>query len=327
MESQRGLITFRQLAEKGVSNLDVRRLLKAEMLVRVRHGVYVDAGVWQASDIYTQQPVLRVRAAALTLRADPYVFSHDSSAIVLGMGAPRPTSSLVHVTRPKVHGDATRAGVKHHLAPYAEGDVVEVDGLRLLGPARTALDMVREHGRAAGLAACDAALRTGIAPTDLAEVLTRMPCWPRSRIMRWCIDMADGGAETYLESQGRDLVLEMGIGRPQTQFGLTDGQRSVYCDFRVGRHIFELDGELKYEANNPSGLAPRVVILKEKQRQDFITGFKLGASRITAHDCGAGRTQALRRLTREFSDTCQRFGTSIEDLAPYVIRQTRDRAG
>jgi hypothetical protein len=327
MESQHGLITSRQLAAQGVTHQDVRRLLNAEVLVRVRHGVYADAEVWQGLNPYREQPLMRVRAAALTLKATSFVFSHDSAAIMLGMGAPRPEASLVHVTRPKVHGDAVRGGVKHHLAPYSEDDVVEVGGLRLLGPARTALDMAREHGRVAGLAACDAALRDGTSRRDLDEVRSRMRCWPRSRIMRWCAEMADGGAETYLESQGRDLVLELGIGRPETQFGLTDGHRSVYCDFRVGRHIFEVDGELKYGQDNPSGQAPKVVVLKEKQRQDFITGFKLGASRITAYDCGRGRGAALRRLNREFSDTCDRFGTSIDDLAPYVIQRPRPQAG
>lgn len=266
MQSQHGLVTAGQLAEAGVTHLDVRRLLKARLLVRLRRGVYADAQMWQSMDPYLEQPTLRIRAAALTLRATPFVFSHDSAAIVLGMGAPHPATSLVHLTRPNVHGDAVRAGVKHHLAPYREEDVVTVEGLRVLGAARTALDMTREHGRVAGLAACDGAMREGATRGELAEELARMWCWPRSRLMRWCIDMADGGAETYLESQGRDLVLELGIGRPETQFGLSDGNRSVYCDFRVGRHIFEVDGELKYDENNPSGEDPKVVVLKEKRR-------------------------------------------------------------
>lgn len=327
MQSQHGLITFAQLAEKGVTPLDLRRLLKAGVLTRLRRGVYADAELWHAMNIYTEQPVLRVRAASLTLQSDPYVFSHDSSAIALEMGAPRPQTSLVHITRPNVHGDEVRAGVKHHLAPYLEDDVIEIDGLRVLGHARTALDMAREHGRVAGLAACDAALRHGCSRADLEGVLSRMWCWPRSRTMRYCIEMADEGAESYLESQGRDLVLELGIGRPETQFGLSDGQRRVICDLRVGRHIFELDGELKYDEDNPSGEAPRVVLLKEKLRQDFITGFKLGTSRINAYDCGAGRDQAVRRLAREFNDTCERFGTSIDDLAPFIIERSRAAAG
>lgn len=326
MASQHGLIVSRQMHASGVTSTDLRRLLKAGALVPVRHGVYVDAELWHASDPYTQQPILRIRAAHLTLRSEQYVFSHDSAALLLGMGAPRPTASLVHVTRHKVHGDAVRAGVKHHRAPYTETEVVEVDGLLCLRGPRTALDMAREHGRVAGLAAADAALRLGSDRGDLAGVLAGMRSWPHSRVMRWCVDMADGGAESYLESQGRDLVLELGIGRPETQFGLTDGHRTVYCDLRVGRHVFEIDGVLKYKEGR-SGEPAQEVLMREKRRQDFITGFKLGMSRITADDCGPGRRSATRRLLREFADTERRFGQAITDLAPYVVQRHHPNAG
>jgi hypothetical protein len=53
MSSQHGLITSGQLDTVGVTHLDVRRLLRAEALIRVRHGVYADAEAWHSSDIYT----------------------------------------------------------------------------------------------------------------------------------------------------------------------------------------------------------------------------------------------------------------------------------
>lgn len=316
---QHGLVTSRQLAESGHGAADVRRLVRAGRLVAVRRGVYADAEVWQAADPWRARPLLRVRAAGLVLRCDDYVYSHDSAALVLQMGVPRPTDCLVHITRHKVHGDAERAGIKHHRAPYRPQDVVEVDGLRVLEPARTALDMTREHGRAAGLAACDAALRRGVSRADLVQVLERMPCWPHSRTMRWCVERADRGAETYLESLVRDLVIELSIGVPQTQFGLSDGHRTAWCDIRVARHFFEGDGWLKYDDDNPAGQPGREVLAAEKARQDFVTGFKTGVSRVTDADCGAGRAAARVRLMREFTDTCRRFGTDIADLAPYVV--------
>lgn len=323
LRRQHGLVTYRQLQDAGLASRDVRRLLAAGHLVRVRHGVYAEATAWDALDPFREQPLLRVRAVATCLTSAHVVFSHDSAAIALGMGAPSPSTALVHVTRRKVHGDAQRAGVKHHLAPYLPGEVVKVEGLPVLAPARTALDMAREHGRIGGLAACDAALRLGATRTDLGATLGRMHCWPGSTTMRWCVEMADAGAESYLESQGRDLVLELGIGRPETQFGLGDGSRTVWCDLRVDRHVFEVDGHLKYDADNLTGQSPRLVLRQEKQRQDFITGFKLGASRITAHDCGPGRRAALDRLAREYADTCRRFGTATDDLTPYVVTRRR----
>ena len=323
MDSQHGLITARQLTAAGLTANDVRSLLRAGSILRVRHGVFVDRDAWEGMDPFRQRPLLHIRAATMTLTSTSYAFSHDSSAIVLGMGAPDPRSALVHISRRKVHGDAVRAGVKHHLAPFRGTDLEHVEGLRVLGRARTALDMVREHGRAHGLAACDAALRAGVPRSALLDVLSTMECWPHSRCMRWCVEHADPLAETYLESLVRDFVLELGIGRPELQFGLTDGHQTAFADLRVKRHLFEADGLLKYAEDNPSGEVPSAVLLAEKQRHDFLTGFKLGSSRVTNVDLFAGRRAALRRVAREYADTCARFGTQVDDLAPYRVERRR----
>lgn len=232
IQAQHGLITYRQLCDAGLDANDVRRLVAAGTLVRLRRGVYVDSEVWTALEPYRERPILQIRAARHTLTS-AYAFSHDSSSIAQRMGAPAPREALVHVTRPKVHGDAERAGVKHHLAPYRLQDVVEVEGLPMLGPARTALDMVREHGRSHGLAACDAAMRLGVTRDDLRASLEIMQAWPHSRCMKWCVDHADPLAETYLESLGRDFVLELGIGQPVLQFGLSDGHATAFVDILV----------------------------------------------------------------------------------------------
>ena len=322
-QDQYGLITRRGALARGLVDQDLRRLVTSGELVVVRRGVYVTAAHWQDLDPYRAQPVLRIRAAALVLRCQPYVFSHDSAALLLGLGVPDGRTAQVHVTRRKVHGDADRAGIKHHRAPYSPAQVIMVDGLAVLDSARTALDMAREHGLVAGVACCDAALRDGVTRHDLDAAREAMRCWPYSRTVDAALAMADSGAESWLESEGRVLVHDLGIGRPQTQFGLADAGRTVWCDLRVGRHIFEIDGRLKYTNDNELDLDPDAVLWREKQRQDFITGFKLGVSRITAHDCRAGRAAARVRLLREYAATCTRFGTDLGDLAPYIVSRRR----
>ncbi|MCB0894624.1 MAG: type IV toxin-antitoxin system AbiEi family antitoxin domain-containing protein [Nocardioidaceae bacterium] len=313
---EHGLVTSRAAAAAGLDAADLRRLVRGGELVPIRRGVYADARRWEQLEPYREQPLLRIRAAQLVLRCQ-HVLSHDSAALVLGLGCPDPVHALVHVTRPKVHGDAVRAGVKHHLAPYSPDQVVEIGDFHLLDPARTALDMAREHGLVAGVACCDAALRAGVPRAALHDARSRMQCWPHSRVMDAAIGLADPGAESWLESEARMLVHSLDIGRPETQFGLRDGRRYARCDIRVGRHLFEADGQLKYRSDDPLRAAD--VLWDEKQRQDFVCGFKLGVSRITAHDCHAGREAARRRLLREYADTCARFGTDISDLAPYVV--------
>jgi len=327
IQAQNGLITYRQLVDAGLDINGIERLRRGGVLLKLRRGVYVDSDTWSSLDLYRGQPMLRMRAAQHSLTSQNYAFSHDSSSIALDMGAPSPRDALTHITRTKVHGDAVRAGIKHHLAPYRLTDLTTLDGLTILGPARTALDMTREHGRAYGLAACDAALRRGVSRAELSDVLEWMASWPHSRCMRWCIEHCDADADTYLESLVRDFVLELGIGRPVLQFGLSDGATTAYMDMIVRRHFFEADGLLKYDVDNPSEEDPRVVLVKEKRRTDFLTGFKLGSSRLTMFDLSAGRQAALARVAREYADTCTRFGMQTDDLAPYrVARRQPHRA-
>lgn len=321
--AEHGLVTRRQLTDAGHDSHDVRRLVKGRVLVRVRHSVYADAEVWEALDEWRGRPLLRVRASGMALRRQDFAYSHDSAALAWDLPLPDPRAALTHVSHPTVHGDRVRHGVKHHLAPYSPEQVHQVVGLRVLDLPRTALDLGREHGLLACLAACDAVMARGVTRGELYDALSRMWCWPHSTVMREAIELADGGAESWLESEGRLFVLGLGIGRPRTQLGLTDGTRTVFVDAIVGRHVFEFDGAVKYAEDNPSGEVPREVLMAEKRRQDFVTGFKLGVSRITTYDCRAGRAAAERRVLREYVDTCARFGTDRSDLAPYVVTRRR----
>jgi len=306
----------------GVEPRDIQRLVRTGRLVRVRRGVYTDADHWAELDEWVGRPLLRVRAAHLTLRV-PHVFSHDSAALLHGLGVPHGPTALVHVTRAHVLGDRLDSGIKHHGAAYHPDQATTAGGLPVLGLARTALDIAREHGFSPGLAAADRVLRRGVPRSELWEAVEMMRCWRHVRAVREVIHYADPGSESWLESEGRALVLHLGIGRPATQFGLTDGHRTAYADIRRHRHLFEVDGAIKLKPVSDGGLAesPDKALLAQKERQDFLTGFKLGLSTITARDLGAGRDAAIRRLRREYDDTCRRFGTDISDLAPYVVKR------
>lgn len=321
LTDEHGLITRRRAVDSGYDDRDIRRFVRDGSWVRLRRGVYADAAVWADLDPFRGRPLLQVRAAHQDLLC-PHVLSHDSSSLVHDTGAPDPVRALVHTTRRKVHGDAVRNGVKHHLAPYLDSEVVLVDELPVLDLARTALDMAREHGVVAGVAVADQALRRGATRAQLRDARSRMWCWPGSRCMDEVIDLADPGAESWLESEGRVFVTGLGIGRPGTQLGLTDGLRTVWCDMHVQRHVFEIDGLTKY-AGKDDWRSAKQVLTDEKERQDFVTGFKLGVTRLTAYDLRAGRRAAEARSLREYHDTCARFGTDLSDLAPYRVTRRR----
>lgn len=322
LTDEHGLITRRRAMSAGYDDGDLRRLVREGSWVRLRRGVYADAELWAELDPFRGQPLLRVRAAHGELRC-PHVLSHDSSSIAHDTGAPDPRIALVHTTRRKTHGDAVRGGVKHHLAPYLDSEVEHIEGLPVLDLARTSLDMAREHGLIAGVAVADQALRRGATRSQLREARSRMWCWPGSRCMDEVINLADAGSESWLESEGRIFVTELGLGRPRTQLGLTDGLRTVWCDMHVHRHVFEIDGLTKYAGEYDDWRSAKQILREEKERQDFVTGFKLGVTRLTAYDLRAGRRAAEARSRREYHDTCVRFGTDLSDLAPYRVTRRR----
>lgn len=330
MSNQHGLITRPQAVEAGLTDAVIDRLVATGVWTSERRGVYVETALKRSLTSTRDRRLLADRAARLRIRPG-HVGSHDTAAYELDLPILHARNPFTHVTRPRVVGAHIRHGVKHHLAPYDESQVVEINGGLVLGLARTAVDLAREHGRLPGLVAMDSALRLGATRDDLARVAAAMKSWPEITVVRTCIEESDPDTDSIVETLSRDLVSELGFGRPKTQFGLTDGRRTAWADLRLGRHLIECDGRIKYRPVEMGGLAedePEQVLDDEKDRQDWFTGFKLGMSRITmAQHFGAERQHTLDRVRREYLDTCARFGTDIDDLTPFLARGPRPRPG
>lgn len=328
MANQHGLITRRQAVEIGLAPETIDLLVRTGAWTRAHRGVYAETTVVANAVTTRDRRLLADRAASLRI-GPAHVMSHDSSAYELGMMILHASRPFTHVTRPRVVGSHLRHGVKHHLAPFQPRQVIEVNGRRVLDPARTAADIAREHGNPAGVVAMDSALQLGATDDDLAEVVASMRSWPGVTVVREARELSDPDSDSPGEGLCRLLVTELGFGRPQTQFGLTDGQRTAWCDLRLGRHLFEFDGRAKYQRVDEGGYAVESVdevLWREKQRQDWLCGFKLGMTRITWADLfGARRGLTLERCRREYLDTCARLGTSIDDLTPFLARGPRPR--
>lgn len=328
MATQHGLATRAQVLDLGIDADGIQRRLRSGEWVAVRWGVYALAAVAEGAVLDSDRRLLVDRAASLQQRR-PHVMSHDSAALELGMAILTPPRPLTHVTRPGLVGSHVRRDIKHHLAPYSPDQVVTVNGRRVLDPARTAADIAREHPLEHGVVACDSARRVGCSLDDLRAAVAAMRNWPYVTRVREAIDLSDEGADNVAETLSRLLVTELGFGRPRTQFGITDGRRTAWCDLLLGRHVIEFDGRVKYRRVDEGGVA-RVsadeVLWREKQRQDWLCGFKLGISRLVWADLwGDARTEALARLRREYLETVRLYGTSVDDLAPFVVRGPRPR--
>lgn len=311
---QSGVFTRRQAQGCGYTERELKTHTgyKGAWVV-VRRGCYTERVLWDSLDADGQY-LLRVRGVTLSLHSDAAV-SHTSAAAVLGMPLRPGWRALAHVTRPGVLGSRTENGVKHHRAKLSPEDTVLSAGIVVTGLARTALDIAREHGFECGVVAADAALRMGATEEDLRRGLELMTSWPYVTAARAAVDVADGGAQTVGETLLRLMVLELRIGVPETQFVVEeeDGRRAE-VDVRVGRHLFEFDGRVKYVGRARGGVADRPVeeiLWLEKQREDWLRradgGY--GVSRVVWADLfGARRRATLRRLHGEFQGTLRRFG-------------------
>ena len=86
---------------------------------------------------------------------------------------------------------------------------------------------------------------------------------------------------------------------------------------------------MKYQRIEDGGLAdrdPGRVLWEEKQRQDWLCGFKLGMSRLVWDDVlPPAWADTERRVLREAMETRARFGDDVSDLEPFIIREPRRR--
>lgn len=309
---QAGLVTRRQALAHGMTDRDLRTASSVHgPWVVVRRGAYALREHWDSLD-ERRRWVLRDRAADLTSSV-PRVSSHDSAARAIGLWLLDAQRPLSHITRLGVHGSRTEHGVKHHLTRRSL-DVVEVGGLRVTDPVRTALDLAREHGLEHGLVAVDHLLAAGVPREALEAELLTMRYWPGIGSAREAVRLGDARAESPAESLGRLLVLEAGIGEPRPGFPILVSGRTFWVDLLVGCHVVEVDGAAKYVDAADGGLAqrpPAQVLRDEMARERLLRGAGLGFSRVTWHDVrGRGRDEARLRLRREAALTAERFGST-----------------
>ncbi|MBV9830653.1 MAG: hypothetical protein JOZ82_03595, partial [Marmoricola sp.] len=199
-------------------------------------------------------------------------------------------------------------------------------------PARTGLDLAREHGFRTGVGALDHVLRRGTTRAAIARELEVMWSWPGVRQARRALAFADPRAESLAESLGRCLLAEAGFVGVDLQWPIAVGGTAYWVDLRIGCHLVEIDGLLKYVPPEQGGIAERStrdVLREERRRQAEICARGLGMSRLGWDDFfGRARDAAVKRVIAEEAVTRARFGTELPShLAEQAeqIRRARPR--
>jgi predicted transcriptional regulator of viral defense system len=262
LQDQGGVVTYEQALAAGVSS---RQLRPGGRLLRVRQGVYAERSRVEAADKHTQT-ILHIAAARITTDVD-LVAAGRTAALAHRLpilGTPRGVDLVERKDlRPRHHGSSTTIG---------SHDVVQVMGAPVTSLARTAVDVARRHGFAAGVVTADAVLARDVTRAELMATVDACRRWSGSRIARRVMQFADPLSETALESLGRARFEEHGLPPCELQVVLGDddgpiGRVDHY--WAAHRTVAEGDGALKYTTGAD--------LFAEKRREDRLreAGFEV----------------------------------------------------
>jgi very-short-patch-repair endonuclease len=242
-----GLFTWPVARAAGLSRHRLDQLLLNGDIRKVLRNVYVRADVPDTVD-------LRVRAAALVL--SPFVVVRDRTAAWLWgvdtfefreLEIPPPLEASAFRDRARPRGAGVTGGIRD-LVPH---DVVELCGMPVTTPLRTALDLACKLSRRDALAALDGFMRLhGITHAQLRRELVRY--FRRRGVVqaRELIQYADPRAESPGESWTRMAMIDRGLRPPELQHWVTiDGVPTYRLDMAYPKHrvAIEFDGREFHE--------------------------------------------------------------------------------
>jgi hypothetical protein len=263
------LVLRRDAVATGRSDDELGRLVRTGQLSRLRRGAYVDQVLPpSAEDVHR----LLVEATLAGLRR-PAVVSHQSAAVLHGLPLWDVPLDRVHVTRRPPAWNDSSAVLCCHVARLRDDEVVEVAGIPVTDPVRTALDLARSLTHEAAVVALDAALHRGLLTHDvLRSRLFDIAGVPGSRSAARAVLAADGRSESVGESRSRVILHRWKLPPSALQFQVrtTDGAIVGRADFAWEEHrlLGEFDGRVKYGRLLQPGQDAGDAVFAEKRRED-----------------------------------------------------------
>ena len=271
-----GIRTAAELKAKGNTAAHIRNMTRQGGLVRVRRGIYARGDM--AAQVLSQSDGAQLLgAAAELLAAGPgAVASHETAALIHGIGLLAPPAALptaiMTLTRAPGHNRSGRPGVRVHSAQLPAEHVSLVHGIPLTTAARTIIDLGRSLEFRAGVVTADSALRQRLlTKADLEKVLTECERWPGMKRAAHVVAFADEHAESVLESLARIVFRDCGLPPPELQVWVGGAEVVGRVDFlwRQFRTVAEVDGRMKYA--DPS----RAVMQLERDTQLRDAGYEV----------------------------------------------------
>ena len=231
------------LASAPCTRAQLRRAIESREVVRVVHGAYL------RSDVELTETT-RAQTASLVL-GPTAVLCDRTAAWVLGVdcfryadldGVPRLESCVL-----RGHEPTERREVVGRTRDLREDDIIEIGGVRVTSPLRTAADLLCLLPRREALAAADALMRLhGFTVAELRRLLVRY--FRRRGVIqaRNLAPLVDGRAESSGESWTRLVIVDQGLPVPLPQYWINvDGVPTYRLDLAYPRAkiAIEYDGE------------------------------------------------------------------------------------
>jgi len=258
--------------EAGLTDAQIRALIRSGDLIRMRRGLYATRTWVAAGDGDEAHAHALLGYAVLRTLPRTAVVSHHSAARIHGMEllqAPGPEIVTVTVPPGTRSDPARRSNLIRHRASLPEAHTRKVNGILVTTPARTVIDIARSDPFMAGVVVADSALRKELTHTaQLVDVLDTCAYWPGGSTARQVAAFADRVPESVLESCSRVVFHQHGLKPPVLQYWIPGARyRADFCwlDCKV---IAECDGLGKY-ADDPKKIGAQIKRDNELRRLGY----------------------------------------------------------
>ncbi|MEV7964183.1 hypothetical protein [Oerskovia paurometabola] len=277
----------------------LRAALSRDLLEKVRHGAYR----WRAPDepapghaLDRLRAVARIEAVSRQLQS-AFVLCQDSAALVWDLPLWR-VPGRVHVVQQHRPGTPRPgADLVRHLTVLTPADTTVRRGRLVTSLARTVVDCARTLPALDALVVVDAALRRGVLPEELSDVLDRVGGGRGTARARVLVGLGSRGAESPGESAVRFHLLRRGLPVPTTQIPVATRLGTFRADlgWPQWRVLVEFDGFVKYSTLAQGD--PAKVLFEEKRRHEGIEEEGWRVLRVTVRDLMDG-AELVRRVLR-----------------------------
>ena len=297
-----GIFTTAELLASGTTKVEVASAVRRGSWVRLRSGVLVTAADLGEVERTGRRPGLDACAVMTALGRPSAVLSGATSAWVWGLPRPRTAEPLVELTDP--YRWRRGNGWLMTRAQLPEDEVTVRGAYRVTTAARTLVDVARSWPELHAVAAIDAALLRGLTDQgELARVLERQAFVPGVPRAVRAVALADGRAESWLETYGRltFAALELPPFVPQVELWV-GGRLVKVVDgwYPEAALAVEFDGQVKYRRPG-FGRTPAEELWREKRDEDLLRSLGVQFVRVAAEDLGGGRRALDQRVRRSLA--------------------------